>query len=69
MTLSQSQPLPSVYQHIQQGVDIHEVLKSWPTFLESQGILGGCQPIVLLLACAVIGCEVALPKHGELINR
>ena len=48
-TLSQSQLLPSVYQHIQQGVDIHEVLKSRPTFLESQGMLGGCQAIMLPL--------------------
>ena len=47
-TLSQSQLLPRVYQRIWQGVDIHEVLKSWPTFLELQGMLGGCQPVTLL---------------------
>ena len=66
--LSQSQLLPRVYQCIQQGADIHEVLKSWPVFLESQGMLGDCQPIMLPLLCRVIECEVALPKYGELIN-
>ena len=45
-SFSQSQLLPSVYQRIRQGVDLHKVLKSWPAFLEWQGMPGGCQPIV-----------------------
>ena len=68
VTLSQLQLLPSVYQCIWQGVDIHEVLKSRPAFLESHGMLGGCQPIMLPFSCEVTGCKVALLKYGELIN-
>ena len=63
MMLSQSQLLPSVYQCIQQGVHIHEVLKSWPAFLESQGMLGGCQPIMLPLLWAGNGWELALHRQ------
>ena len=61
-TLNQSQFLPSVYQRIRQDVNIHEVLKSWPAFLELQGMLGGCQRITSPLSWAVNGWELALPK-------
>ena len=68
-TLSQSQLLPSVYQWcIQHAVDVHEALTSWPAFLESQGMMGGCQPIMLPLSCTVTGCKVALSKYEELIH-
>ena len=45
-----------------------EVLKSWATFLESQGMPGGCWPIMLPLLQAVNGWKVALPKWVELGN-
>ena len=65
-TLSQPQLLPSVHQRIRQGVDLHEVLKNWPEFLELQGMLRSCQPIMLPLLWAVNGWELALLKQGEL---
>ena len=42
--------------------------KSWPASLELQGMLGGCQPIILPLSWAVNEWKVALPKQGELSN-
>ena len=44
MTSSARQPFLFAYQRIRQGVNINKVLKSWPTFLESQGMLGVCEP-------------------------
>ena len=54
-TRSQSQLLHFVYQCPLQRVNINEVLKTWPTFLESQGMLGGCQPIMLPLCVQWLG--------------
>ena len=46
-------------------VFMNEVLKSWSAFLESQEMLGGCQPITLPLSWAVNGRKLALPKQGD----
>ena len=49
VTVRQSQLFPNVYQRIRQRADVHDVLKSWPAFLKSQGMLGGSHPIMLRL--------------------
>ena len=51
-TLSQPQLLRFVYRHIWPHVNINEIFKTWPTFVESQRMLGGCQPLMLPLSCS-----------------